>query len=417
LESITLIEHDVLPIVPQRSGNQKAITEKQARALEKLGKKLPTNVFSWGRDSVRFSQYCGIICLGNLLLEVLPKIHGQEDEPGTCRKALISMLIRARRLKLQQGGSAGIALQKCALLDVFILHFCDLLHEEIKQGMIRLYIERNENLPVLRGRLITEQQLKLNMVHKERLYCRYDELNADNIYNRIIKYVLKMMLKMPIGREAKKKLTGLVMRFDDVSDVKVDLRMINSLNFDRTTCRYEPVFNQCRWFVQGVYPDVSVGQKPCIALLFDMNRLFELYVADIFRKATRIEGKRMFAQKPQKYMVWRKDQGKELFLMKPDMVFLDKNNVFIAIADAKWKMLDESEKKLGISQADLYQMASYATRYKVNRLALVYPRQQSLKHPIDLQIQGSEASIKIIPVDVSAEKNNKDESCGLLLRA
>lgn len=327
------------------------------------------------------------------------------------------MLIRARRLKLQRGGSAGIALQKCALLDVFILHFCDLLHEEIKQGMIRLYIERNENLPVLRGRLLTEQQLKRNIVNKERLYCRYDELNTDNVYNRIIKYVLKMMLKMPIGMEAKKQVTELVMRFDDISDVKVDLPLINSLKFDRTLCRYEPVLNQCRWFVQGVYPDVSVGQNPCMALLFDMNRLFELYVADMFRKASRTEGKKMLAQKPQKYMVRRKDQEKELFLMKPDMVFLDKNNVFIAIADAKWKILDESEKKLGISQADLYQMAGYATRYKVNRLALVYPRQQSLQYPIDLQIQGSEASIKIIPVDVTAEKRKKDESCVLLIGA
>jgi len=415
LESITLIEHEVLPIVARRSGNQRAITAEQARALEKLGKKLPGNVFSWGRDSVRFSQYCGIICLGNLLLEVLPKIHGKEEEPGTCRKALINMLTRARRLKLQRGGSAGIALQKCALLDVFILHFCDLLHEEIKQGLIRLYVEHNENLPVLRGRLITGQQLKRNMVHKQRLYCRYDELNADNIYNRIIKYVLKLMLKMPIGREAEKKVTGLVMRFDEISDVKVDSRMINSLNFDRTTCRYEPVLNQCRWFVQGVYPDVSVGQNPCIALLFDMNHLFELYVADMFRKATRAEGQRMLTQKPQKYMARRKEQEKELFLMKPDMVFLDKNKAFIAIADAKWKLLDENEKKFGISQADLYQMAGYAIRYKVNRLALVYPRQQSLQHPINLQIQGTEASIKIIPVDVTAGKSNKDESCGLLI--
>jgi 5-methylcytosine-specific restriction enzyme subunit McrC len=87
--------------------------------------------------------------------------------------------------------------------------------------------------------------------------------------------------------------------------------------------------------------------------------------------------------------------------MKPDMVFLDSVNRFVAIADAKWKILDDREKKLGISQTDLYQMTGYATRYRVKRLALIYPKQQWLQNSIEFQLQGTTSTLKVIPVDVT----------------
>ena len=404
MEAITLIEHEVLPIVVERSHGQKAITVEQATALGKLEKQFPPKAFSWEHRSVKFAQYCGVISLGKLSLEILPKIYGKENEPGACRKALIKMLVKARRLKAQRGGTANIALQKHALLDVFILHFCDQLHAELMQGMIRHYVERNENINVLRGRLRVEQQFKHNLAHRERLYCQYDDLSADNTHNQVIKYVLCLMMKISTGVMVRKQLTELLMRFEAITDVKADLKMVDSLTFNRFTCRYKEIFKQCRWFLQGLHPDVLVGHDPCLTLLFDMNKLFESYVAIIFRKLAWAEGIRLREQGPQKYMVRRDDRNEQLFLMKPDMVFLDTDNRFVAIADAKWKMLDDREKKLGISQADLYQMAGYAMRYAVDRLALIYPKQQWLQNPVDLQFQGASSILRIVPVDVTCSQ-------------
>lgn len=407
MESITLIEHEVLPIVATRTRGQKALTVEEAAALGRLEKQFPPQTFSWGHRSVKFAQYCGVISLGKLSLEVLPKIYGKETEPGASRKALIKMLIKARKLKAQRGGTANIALQKHTLLDVFILHFCDQLHAELIQGMIRNYIDRNENINVLRGRLRIEQQFKHNLTHKERLYCQYDELSADNLHNQVIKCVLRMMLALSIGATARKQLIELLMRFDAITDVKTDIQVIDRLTFNRFTCRYEPIFKQCRWFLQGLHPDVLVGHDSCLTLLFDMNKLFESYVASILRKLAWKQGLRLREQGPQKYMVRRDDRNEQLFLMKPDMVFLDTSNRCTAIADAKWKLLDDREKKMGISQGDLYQMASYAMRYGVDRLALVYPKQQWLQTPIDLQLQGTSSMLKVVPVDVSPQNEQK----------
>jgi 5-methylcytosine-specific restriction enzyme subunit McrC len=307
----------------------------------------------------------------------------------------------ARRLRPQRGRAANIALQKEALLDVFILHFCDQLHAQLLQGMIRHYVERNENPCVLRGRLRLEQQVKRNLVHKERMYCQYDELSTDNLHNQVIKHVLQELIKVPAGVIVRKRLNELLMRFDEVSDTVVDVQTINNLDFNRSTSRYKPVFRQCRQFLEGLYPDVFVGQETCLSLLFNMNLLFELYVAKIFRKIAWQNELRLRVQGPQKFMVRRVDRNEQLFLMKPDMVFLDEGNRYVAIADAKWKILDDREKKLGVSQSDLYQMAGYAMRYKVDRLALIYPKQQWLQSPIELQLQGTNSILRIIPVDVT----------------
>ena len=403
METLSLIEHSLVPIVDTRSKGEMAILNEHAALLGKLEKRLPARTFSWGHRSIKFACFCGVISLGSLTLEILPKIYGKEKEVGASRQALVRMLIQARRLPRLKGGSAAIGLQKHTLLDVFILHFCDQLHAELMQGMIRLYAEKKENLNVLRGRLKTELQFKYNLAHRERLYCQHDELSSDNRHNQILKAVLKLMQKVTTGVAAHKKLTELLMRFADISDVGVEIQLFNNLQFDRSTSRYREILNQCRWFVQGLHPDVVAGQNSCLSVLFNMNRLFEAYVAKKMRQIAWKAGTQMREQAPQKYMASRSDREKQLFLMKPDMVFLEPGNVPIAIADAKWKLLDENDKKLGISQGDLYQMNAYATRYKVDRLALVYPCQRRLTKPVKLHLQGTTTTLSIIPIDVTVK--------------
>ena len=401
MEVLTLLEHETIPVVKHRSVGDKSLSREQAKKLSRLESELPRQAFVWGHNAIKFSQYCGVISLGALTIEILPKIYGREEVPGVSREVLVRMLYRARQIKQTPGGMASVALQKHALLDLFILHFCDQLHAELMQGMIRNYVVRNENLNVLRGRLRVERQFKDNLSHKERLFCQFDELSADNDHNRIIKHVLGLLSRLAVGVQARKQLAELQMRFDGIKGVPVSIDMLDRLPFDRSTTRYEPIFEQCRWYLQGVHPDVLSGRNPCMALLFDMNRLFEAYVASELRKLAWKCGLRLREQGPQKYMIGRDDRDEELFLMKPDIAFIDTRNRVLCIADAKWKLLDEREKKLGISQADLYQMSSYASRYGVEQLMLMYPAQQWLTKPAHLRILGSRVELRVVPIDVA----------------
>ncbi len=407
MEVLSVIEHKSLQILQSRGWGQQALDYAHADTLDRLEKELPAKAWSWGKQQIKFGHYCGVVSLGNLSIEILPKIYGAEVDLESSRHALVRMLSKAHRLKLHRASTAGIALQKYSLLDVFILNFCDQLHAEMTQGMIRTYIERNENLNVLRGRLRIEQQFKQNLAHRERLFCQYDELSEDNVHNQVLKYVLKILLKMAVGNRAHLQVAELLMRFDTISDVAVDAAVLDLLNFDRSTTRYEPIFDQCRWFMEGMHPDVLAGKETCASFLFDMNRLFEAYVGAELRKKAWGEGLRVREQGPQKYFAYRKDTDKNVFVMKPDVSLMDENNQVVAIADAKWKLLDEEETKLGVSQADLYQIESYATRYNVRKLFLFYPMQQKMTMQVQLALKGSGATLNIVPFDVTASSSNE----------
>ncbi|HID30519.1 MAG TPA: hypothetical protein EYP19_11020, partial [Desulfobacterales bacterium] len=119
VEVLTFIEHESVPILKSRQPGQKALEQKHANTLSKLEGKLPAKTWTWGHQAIKFGHYCGVISLGNLSIEILPKIYGIERDPGSSRHVLIRMLMKARRLKLQRAGSADMALQKQSLLDIF----------------------------------------------------------------------------------------------------------------------------------------------------------------------------------------------------------------------------------------------------------------------------------------------------------
>lgn len=411
-EVLTVVEHQSVPIVRSPASAQNELGEKHAALLEKLEKKLPAKAWSWGNRKIKFASYCGVISLGDLSIEILPKIYGVEAEnPGSSRDALIRMLSKTRRLKLHEVSDAKISPQKHNLLDIFILHFCEQLRIQLTRGIIRKYVRREKNLNVLRGKLRVDQQLKHNLVHRERLFCQYDELSADNAYNHILKYVLEILLKMATGNRTLQQVSELRARFEPVSNSTVNIPMLDSLTFDRLTERYKPVFDQCRYFLEGLYPDVVTGKKNCLSLLFDMNSLFEDYVASELRPVARTQNLQVREQGPRKYFAVRENSGKHVFSMKPDFSFVNEKKQVVMIADAKWKILDEAEKDLNISQADIYQMGSYASRYEVKALVLFYPMQEKLTEPIKLTLLKENKSVlttlHVLSIDISGKRQNE----------
>jgi 5-methylcytosine-specific restriction enzyme subunit McrC len=96
------------------------------------------------------------------------------------------------------------------------------------------------------------------------------------------------------------------------------------------------------------------------------------------------------------------DDGPELFVLKPDIALERPGEGIEAILDTKWKLLDEADKKLGISQADLYQMTSYAVRYGCNRVGLIYPATAGFVDPVAYEVQNSPIVISVYFVDLVA---------------
>ncbi len=381
-------------------GEKINLSDSQLALLDRLTESLPKNTIEWQRNRFRFRGYCGVIQLGELTLEILPKIHGTESEPGKARAVLIRMLAAVQKLDLHSMDIASLNFQQHVLLDVFILSFVEKLQALLRQGMIHSYIRQEENLYVIRGKIDIAQQMKQNICHKHRTFCKYDEFISDNLPNRIIKVTLIYLLRFARSNTTKQLLEQLCGIFSDISYVYPADTDWELLHFDRTNEDWQEILEQCRWFLNGMNPDVISGKEESISLLFAMNILFEEYIAIELKKAIG-EKYDVLAQKPQRKLL-RNDEGQQLFVMKPDIYIREKvTSSPTAILDTKWKLLIGDEKKMGVSQADLYQMYTYAGSYNVSKVMLLYPKQTGLGH-IDSKWNFSDVltTLEIIQIDI-----------------
>ena len=400
MEVLSCLEHQAIPIRKHRKVGEFALSQSQAKQLSR-SKIIPADAFRWGHECIVWRQFCGVVQLDGLTLEILPKIHGKESDPGACKDALLAMLRKAKRLRLFRGTAANIHTRKSSLLDVFIREFCLLLDEQLAMGMPRDYREKEENLGVVKGKLMINQQLRHNLCHRERLYCQYDELTADIPLNRIVKFTLEILLPCAGTGASRQALAELSMKHDEIRSCQITLSDLDKVVLSRATDRYSSILSWCRLFISALSPDVTAGKNALLSILFNMNELFEAWLAAELKPLAHPRGLSVREQSPRKYLAIRTDIERPVFQTRPDISLIDKRGRPTALFDAKWKLLSAEEAKLGVSQSDLYQLISYANLYNLTQVSLVYPRQSGLREIYRLEIPGArKITVTIICVNV-----------------
>ena len=66
-----------------------------------------------------------------------------------------------------------------------ILYRC--ASQQLKQGLYREYIEIDENITTLRGKINISETIKNKIKHKQLISCSHDEYSENNLFNQIIK--------------------------------------------------------------------------------------------------------------------------------------------------------------------------------------------------------------------------------------
>lgn len=93
---------------------------------------------------------------------------------------------------------------------------------------------------------------------------------------------------------------------------------------------------------------------------------------------------------------WLTDEG--VFQLRPDLVLTCRQTKAQVILDAKYKKRygDEQTRKVGIGQADLYQLVSYTLRRACPRAVLLYPAADG---KVPLKPRKFTVSSKLLPAD------------------
>ncbi|MBN2823999.1 MAG: restriction endonuclease [Campylobacterales bacterium] len=315
-------------------------------------------------DKLKAQNYCGILHFNAQDYYILPKIANSETQNLS---TFIYMLIYAYDIKLSNEQIASCANHEYSILEVFVQLFATGLLGELKKGIYKEYKTLQENLTTLRGKYLLHENLKYNFTNN-RIYCEYDELSANNSLNQFLLYAIKFLQKFV---QNKKHLKQCEVILDEVEERAIDINRL-TINFNRLNHRFKLSYELALLLLRHSIPLFAPHQKS-FAFLFDMNALFEKFIARIIKEldnSTKIQNQDRFND----------------LLLKPDIITSK------LIIDTKYKKLDR------VKQNDKLQAFAYGINYQKD-VMLLYPKHLE-KVDNNLVLGESRVGLKIASIDL-----------------
>ena len=252
--------------------------------------------------------------------------------------------------------------------------FAEILYKgmsmQIKHGLYREYIDKQENLYTLRGKLNLQGTTKNRIRRQTAINCEYDELSVDNDLNQILKFTaMALICEGSVDKARRAALRRLMPYFSNVSDIsKSDIHW-NILRYNRNNQSYRMLINICRFILDDMLMTTEKGEYKMSTFSEEhMNKLFERFVWAYYNKHQNKFGIKVYSQKN---VEWDIDSDSEninidlLPSMFSDTVLQKGNRTLIIDTKYYTKTLVESQhsSKKKIHSANLYQIFAYVKNY------------------------------------------------------
>ncbi len=360
------------------------------------------HAFSIWDGHLKATNYVGIYTTrSGAVIEILPKFDlgvEPEDQNKETREIFLSMLRHWRGKGFRQLSDSQIrSLRNFPMLEAFVYLFLANVQELVHRGLARQYVQMEENLTYLRGRLLFAEHIKENLVDRSKFFVSHDEFSENRPANRLIRTVLELLTSLVSDSTNYQSLQQVKIAFTDIPASKNIHADWQNHNIDRNMQNYESVMRWVKLFLFREGLTTYSGTHENVSLMFPMEEVFEDFVTYSFR---RYQHKyRVHPQGPKKHLV-TKDK-KPAFQMKPDISLMSGKTVRF-ILDAKWKKVDTGSdgQKHNIDQHDMYQLFAYGKSYRCKAVALVFPQTNQFNEPFKYKFADQELILICLPFDV-----------------
>ncbi|KAA2217193.1 McrC family protein [Maribacter flavus] len=332
--------------------------EAHFNALVKLNELYNNQYFTVIHKGIKFSNYVGVIQVDSLTIQILPKIDNGKDKTSLWRDVLIEMLRCTKKLKVNKVGHANVNKQQIHLLDIYFEWFLNEVKLLQRQGFIKKYYKQTMNVKAFKGKLEFEGHLQKNLVHKERFFTTHQVYGTNHLEHQILNIALDIIEHFSKGSYLYAKCKTVQLDFPDVDLVKPNSKLFSKLVYSRKNQAYKPALEIARFIILNFAPNIAAGQENMLALLFDMNSLWEEYVLAQL-KSQNIEGLKVYGQSSKRF--W------DTISIRPDIVLEYKGETFTI--DTKWKNIGGNKP----STNDLRQMYVYNKYWSSGKALLLYP--------------------------------------------
>ena len=322
-------------------------------------------------------------------IEVLPKTEFQIDDPEKARAILQKMLSKTLSISNKEYQSASLQTLNTPIHEWVFSMFLNELAQLLKRGLRYRYnrIEAQERF--VRGQLNIAKQMRQTPANAMLFNISYDLFNPNTLENRLIKTALMYVLKVCKGAENWRQANEFSHYFEEIAAISNPTLFLNNWKQSKLLKHYQSIYPWCELILKNLNSAFAKGQYQGIALMFPMERLFELYVTQVLAKST-VKGATLKAQSSTKFLVKHtpvdNEHTQKWFQLKPDLLLMVDHQA--SIIDLKWKLIDQNQTtgthKYGISQSDMYQLFAYGQKYQqgIGSMILIYPKHKDFQVPL-----------------------------------
>jgi len=303
-----------------------------------------------GRFDILNIRKVGVLTIDGVTVRIQPK---------TPIRRLLGMLVHSRDPDAIWRDD-DVAMDSDDDLYATVAHaFARTLHRSLAAGLQRGYIERDEALPLVRGRWRITDQLSIRAGQPLPLEVTYDDFVEDIALNRVLATAVRRLLRFPgLPSEAGLMLRQDLRAFADVPSVAWG-SPLPYVALTRGSERFRLPLELARIILNNLSLEHRDGAVVGSGFLVDVWSIFEDFVGAVVRRLA-APGVVRTQHQAKLDLAGRID-------IKPDLVWLDQGAV-VSCADIKYKV----EHGGRVPNADLYQLISYCGRFGLAEGHLVY---------------------------------------------
>ena len=246
-------------------------------------------------------------------------------------------------------------------LTILFQSFIHSVASTTRRGLISGYVNREDSLQVLRGRIDFSQQFKKNPGSYFPFQVSFDDFVEDIPENQILKKALHISLKYGLqNRKLRNQAQNLLFNFKDVTDVN----QVPVWNASRLNIHYWNALRLAELIISGNGFRENAGDVQISGFSIDMYKVFEDFVAKQLEERINGSNDEVVTQKSLPL-----DIG-GIYREKPDVIWYRNGKPF-QVMDTKYKK-PEGDTQQRDSLSDLRQVISYASLLGLKEAHLIY---------------------------------------------
>jgi 5-methylcytosine-specific restriction enzyme subunit McrC len=270
------------------------------------------------------------------------------------------------------------------IIEILVHIFSSYTLEILSVSSYNYYDSVSEEIHTVKGRIdFNCYSFNYGTGKRHVLPCAYDSFQYDNQFNRIVKYVANLLKDFTKNKIAKRNLEEILFILDEVESSTISVEDCDKVILNPIYSEFKTILDSCRMFLSSLSIYKWKDDYNVFALLIPSEKLFENFIFSMLKNNSSDNIEDVSRTRPgRKHLVRQMSiPAANRYRMINDIVVRMNDKSFILL-DTKYKkiynsMLQEEEEDIdpvyNISQADIYQMVSYAVGSGISEIGLIYP--------------------------------------------